>query len=90
LRDDSRLRRGFDLRLHSQMNTCTECERLRGEVQDELARVTLLTTAQLNVFGSKDDGTFMRLEKELENAMGAKERAIGALRQHQREHRKSA
>jgi hypothetical protein len=72
------------------MNTCTECERLRGEVQDELARVTLLTTAQLNVFGSKDDGTFMRLEKELENAMGAKERAIGALRQHQREHRKSA
>jgi len=32
----------------------------------------------------------MRLDKELEIVMGAKERAIGALRQHEREHRKSA
>jgi hypothetical protein len=70
--------------------TCTQCERLHGEVQDVLARITQLTTAQLSAFRSDDNAAFMRLDKELEIAMGAKERAIGALRQHEREHRKSA
>ena len=47
-------------------------------VQDVLARVTHLTTAQLNAFRANDQATFMRLDKELENAMGTKERTIGA------------
>ena len=68
------------------MNTCKECERLRGEVQDVLARITQFTTAQLSAFRSDDNAAFMRLDKELEITMGAKERAIGALRQHEREH----
>jgi hypothetical protein len=72
------------------MMTCTQCERLHGEVQEVLARITQLTTAQLSAFRSDDNAAFMRLDKELEIAMGAKERAIGALRQHEREHRKSA
>jgi cell division septum initiation protein DivIVA len=72
------------------MTTCKECDRLRGEVQDALARLTHLTTAQLNAFRSNDDATFMQLDKELESAVGTKERTIGAMRQHEREHRKSA
>jgi cell division septum initiation protein DivIVA len=72
------------------MIACNECERLRGEVQDALARLTHLTTAQLNAFRANDNATFMRLDKELENAMGSKERVIGAMRQHEREHAKSA
>ena len=65
---------------------CKECERLRGEVQDALARLTNLTTAQLNAFRANDRSDFMRLDDELENGMGAKERTIGAMRQHEKEH----
>jgi len=72
------------------MKTCTECERLHGEVQDVLTRLTQWITAQLSSFRSNENAAFMRLDKELEIVMGAKERAIGALRQHERQHRKSA
>ena len=68
------------------MVECKECERLRGEVQDALTRLTSITTAQLNAFRAGDEQTFMQLDKELENAVGSKERTIGAMRQHRREH----
>jgi hypothetical protein len=69
---------------------CNECDRLRGEVQGTLSRIAELTTAQLNAFRSNDRANFMQFDRQLENAMGTKERVIGALRQHEREHRKSA
>jgi hypothetical protein len=53
---------------------------------DALARSAQLTTAQLGAFRSNDNAAFMRFDRELEIAMGAKERAIGALRQHERHH----
>ena len=68
------------------MAECEECERLHGEVQDALVRLTHLTTAQLNAFRAGDHKTFMQLDKELETALGTKERTIGAMRQHKREH----
>jgi hypothetical protein len=52
------------------MNTRKECERLRGAVQEALARLAELTTAQLNAFRSHDEKMFMRLDKEFENAIG--------------------
>ena len=54
------------------MNKCNECERLRGQVQDVLARLTHLTTAQVSAFRGDDHATFMRLDKELETAVGRK------------------
>jgi hypothetical protein len=69
---------------------CRECDRLQGEVQGALSRLAELTTAQLNAFRAQDHAVFMRLDKELENVMGTKERVIGAMRQHEREHEKSA
>jgi hypothetical protein len=72
------------------MITCKQCERLRGAVQAALARLAELTTAQLNAFRSNDERAFMRVDKELENAMGAKERVIGAMRQHRKEHGEAA
>jgi hypothetical protein len=68
------------------MTICKECERLRGEVQDTLSRLAHLITALLNAFRSENEATFMQLDKELENAMGTKERTIGAMRQHRKEH----
>jgi hypothetical protein len=65
---------------------CPECERLQTEVQTALEGLTLLTSAQLAAFRANDQETFMRLDRELENAVGLKERTIGALRQHRKEH----
>jgi hypothetical protein len=48
--------------------------------------VNTLTTDQLAAFRRRDDSTFMRLDKELELTIGLKERTIGALREHRREH----
>jgi hypothetical protein len=64
---------------------CAECERLRAEVQGALTRLVELTAAQLNAFRVRDSASFRKLDKELENALGTKERMIGAMRQHERE-----
>lgn len=45
-----------------------------------------LTTAQSEAFKAGDMEGFARLDKELENIVGSKERCIGALREHRREH----
>ena len=66
---------------------CSEFDRLQKEVNAVLEKLTELTTAQREAFRAKDGATFSRLDKELEQVVGRKERAIGALRQHAREHR---
>jgi cell division septum initiation protein DivIVA len=66
---------------------CAEYARLQTEVGEVLERLTNLTQAQLNAFRANDQATLMRLDKELENAIGEKERRIGAMRQHAREHK---
>jgi hypothetical protein len=65
---------------------CSECERLNSEVADALKTLCKLTTASLKAFQAKDQKTFSKLDKELELALGVKERIIGAQRQHKREH----
>lgn len=66
--------------------SCPECQRLEAEVIVALQSLRELTSAQLDAFKIFDLNQFMRLDMELENAVGDKERKIGALHQHQREH----
>ena len=65
---------------------CDQYSRLQTEVREVLERLTTLTEAQLSAFQSQDYSTFTRLDKELEQTVGTKERLIGALRQHAKEH----
>jgi hypothetical protein len=58
----------------------------QSEVQNALESPTLLTSAQLAAFHANDQDTFMRLDREPENAVGRKERTIGALRRYRQEH----
>ncbi|MGH9558245.1 MAG: hypothetical protein ACRD30_03330 [Bryobacteraceae bacterium] len=51
-----------------------------------LARIVALTTAQLDAFRQDNRGELMRLDRDLENAMGEKERNLGALYEHRKEH----
>lgn len=65
---------------------CKRCEELSADADQVLDRLVILTNDQLKAFRERDDSTFMRLDKELEVTVGLKERRIGALREHRREH----
>ena len=63
-----------------------EYEQLAAKVADALRRLVDLTTASLGAYRNSNQTEFMKIDKELENTVGEKERAIGALRQHAKEH----
>lgn len=63
---------------------CAECDRLQKNVTEALERIEALTRKQLEAVA--DNQIRMDVDKQLELAMGEKERAIGALLQHQRSH----
>jgi len=68
------------------MSSCPEYERLAAAVDQILKDLAEKTTLHLELFRSKQHRKFMRLDKELELLVGEKERAIGSLRQHAKEH----
>jgi hypothetical protein len=55
-------------------------------VDEVLNKLVTLTGNQLTAFRERDSSAFMHLDKELELTVGHKERSIGALREHRREH----
>ena len=65
---------------------CAEHDRLFKEAHEHLMKLNLLTGRQLEVFDSGDNDAFMKIDREVELALGEKERRIGALRQHDEEH----
>jgi hypothetical protein len=65
---------------------CREYERLRSEVESVLGNLAQVTTLLLELFRSRDFPGVHRLDKELELTVGQKERCIGALRQHIKDH----
>lgn len=69
-----------------QSEKCAELARLEESVRSVLQQLIELTAAQLEAFRTRDQPEFLRLDKELENTIGLKERRIGALRQHGQEH----
>ena len=68
------------------MSKCMEYDRLAALVDQILAEVAEKTTLALELFRSRKAAKFGRLDKELELLIGKKERAIGALRQHAKDH----
>jgi hypothetical protein len=65
---------------------CERCAELFSNVAGVLDDLTSLTRAQSEAFKAGDMQRFTQLDKELENTVGRKERCIGALREHRREH----
>jgi hypothetical protein len=66
---------------------CPRFDELRAGVDASLQHLIELTALLRQVFLAGDYKVFNRYDKELENAIGRKERSIGALRQHSMEHR---
>src|SRR5690349_6788133 len=74
---------------HEKMAGIMRCEHYSGLerlVEEHLENLRRLTDQQLRAFRIKDQNAFTRLDKEVEQELGAKERAISALRQHAEEH----
>jgi hypothetical protein len=65
---------------------CARGEELEGAVQDILVKVVALATAELNAFRSHRLDEMMRVDKELEQAIGEKERRLGAYLHHREHH----
>ena len=61
-------------------NQCYRCQELSKEVDEVLSEMVLLTTEQLDAFQKGDVATFTKLDKDLELALGKKERRFGAFR----------
>jgi hypothetical protein len=68
------------------MTECPEYERLRAHVENVLGKLSQVSSLLLELFRANDLRGVHRLDKELELAVGEKERSIGALRQHAKEH----
>jgi len=76
-------------RLCHDENVPASCRRradLAKTVEEVLQKITQLTKRQLAAFRRHDEAELMRLDKQLELTVGLKERSIGALRQHEKEH----
>jgi hypothetical protein len=65
---------------------CPEYANLQHELQLTLQTLSDLTKAMLDAFRGNDRNAFARLDKELETTVGRKERVVGALRQHVKDH----
>ena len=64
------------------MNNCADCGRLRRNVDEALEKLIVLMGAQRDAFLENNHAEFMRLDKEVENGIGHKERCVGALQEH--------
>lgn len=65
---------------------CQEYANLQHELQLTLQTLSDLTKAMLDAFRANDRNSFTRLDKDLETSVGRKERIVGAIRQHVKEH----
>jgi hypothetical protein len=65
---------------------CDRCRELSQQVDKILEKLTQVTSSQLTEYRRQNMSRFMALDKELELIVGEKERSIGELREHRREH----
>jgi hypothetical protein len=66
---------------------CPMKDALHADVEEAFNRLAEVLAQSIAALRDYDDENLKRLDKELELAMGLKERRVGALRQHILEHR---
>jgi hypothetical protein len=65
---------------------CDTCDQLFEEVEKHLFHISEVSREQAIALANNKMEYASRLDKELEHAMSAKERSLGALKQHLSEH----
>ena len=65
---------------------CAEQQGLIADVQQHLIRIIELSKALSDALANGDEDLARTIDQETEKELGAKERALGALRQHRKDH----
>jgi hypothetical protein len=65
---------------------CVRQQELIEQVQQHLIRLSELARREASLVATEEEAVWLAVDKEIENELGEKERALGALREHQREH----
>jgi hypothetical protein len=66
--------------------SCEQQQKLIDLVLDHLMRIAELSRATADALANRNENLARELDKRVENEIGSKERAFGALRQHREEH----
>ena len=65
---------------------CRRQQELIAAVQKHLLRLAALARTESEVISGESENAWMAVDREIENELGEKERAMGALKQHRAEH----
>ena len=65
---------------------CKIRERLENVVQLHLRELASLATEEVEIVSTGDRARILEVDKRIENLIGEKERALGALNEHRSEH----
>jgi hypothetical protein len=65
---------------------CTRQQELIAEAQTHLIRLAELARQESEAIANRNENVVLAIDKEIENALGAKERSLGALHEHREEH----
>ena len=68
------------------LSPCLRQQELIEDVQRHLMRISELSRATAEALAAGSEGLAAELDKEVELELGVKERAMGALYQHRKEH----
>jgi hypothetical protein len=69
-----------------QPRPCLRQQKLLAAVQQHLTRLSALTSAAAEALVNGNENEAKKMDKQAEQELGAKERAMGALRRHRHEH----
>ena len=72
--------------MHAQPSTCERQEELVAETQRHLIRLSELAKQESEAIASRNENLILALDQDIENTLGLKERALGALHEHRKEH----
>ena len=65
---------------------CLEKQELIAQVESCLERIAKLARAGVDVLRDELEEDWLEIDRQIEAAFGEKERSVGALRQHRKEH----
>jgi len=65
---------------------CEKQQELVAETQRHLIRLAELAKRESEAIATRNDSLILALDQDIENTLGLKERSLGALHEHRKEH----
>jgi hypothetical protein len=72
--------------MHEDHPPCVRQSELVKETQHHLIRLSELAKIESEAIASRDENLILAIDRDIENTLGLKERALGALHEHRKEH----